>query len=82
MLEDIRARLQQILDTAPAGELQAVPTTLDELRGQLHQLAAPSTNEDIRQALRLSSFASDTVGEAVQTLMLATEHVRSFSTVL
>ncbi|PRW63293.1 hypothetical protein [Actinopolyspora mortivallis] len=82
MLEDIRARLQQIIDTAPAGELQAVRTTLDELRGQLHQVAGTSANDDVQQALRLFGIAPDTVGEAVQAVMLATEHVRSFSTVL
>ncbi|WP_019855641.1 hypothetical protein [Actinopolyspora mortivallis] len=82
MLEEIRGRLQQIIDTAPVGELQAVRTTLEELRGQLNQVAGTSTNEDVQQALHLFGLAAEKAGEAAQAAMQAAEHVRSFSAVL
>ncbi|ASU78018.1 hypothetical protein CDG81_06505 [Actinopolyspora erythraea] len=82
MLEEIRGQLQQIIDTAPAGELPAVRTALDELRGQLHQVAGTNANDDVRQASRLFGIAHEKAGEAVQTAMQAAEHVRSFSAVL
>ncbi|WP_019854723.1 hypothetical protein [Actinopolyspora mortivallis] len=82
MLEEIRGRLQQIIDTAPAGELQAVRTTLEELRGQLHQVAGTSTNHDVQQAMQLLGIAHEKAGEAVQAVAQAAEHVRAFSAVL
>ncbi|SFT69719.1 hypothetical protein SAMN04487904_1061 [Actinopolyspora lacussalsi subsp. righensis] len=82
MLGEIRGQLQQIIDTAPAGELQAIQTTLDELHGQLNQVAGTSTNHDVRQALQLLGTAHEKAGEAVQAAMEAAEHVRSFSAVL
>ncbi|SDK29743.1 hypothetical protein SAMN04487820_106202 [Actinopolyspora mzabensis] len=82
MLDEIRDQLQQIIDTTPAGELQAMQTTLDELRKQLNQVAGTSTNHDVRQALHLFGIAHEKAGEAVQAAMEAAEHVRSFSAVL
>ncbi|WP_223207908.1 hypothetical protein [Actinopolyspora erythraea] len=55
---------------------------LDELRGQLHQVAGTSANDDVRQASRLFGIAHDKTGEAAQAAMQAAEHVRSFSAVL
>ncbi|NYH77064.1 hypothetical protein FHR84_000378 [Actinopolyspora biskrensis] len=82
MLENIRGQLQQIIDTAPADELQAAQNTLDELLGQLHQVAGTSTNHDVRQALQLLGIAVEKAGEAAQATIQAAEHVRSFSAVL
>ncbi|ASU79955.1 hypothetical protein CDG81_18690 [Actinopolyspora erythraea] len=82
MLDEIRGQLQQITDTAPVSELQTIRTTLDELRALLHQMAGTSTNDDVHQASRLFGIAHDKTGEAVQALMYALEHVRSFSAVL
>ncbi|SFT93035.1 hypothetical protein SAMN04487904_113158 [Actinopolyspora lacussalsi subsp. righensis] len=82
MLDEIRGQLQQIIDTAPAGELQAIQTTLDELCGQLNQVAGTSTNHDVRQASRLFGIAHEKAGEAVQAVAQAAEHVSTFSVVL
>ncbi|GAB3544191.1 hypothetical protein J2S53_004395 [Actinopolyspora lacussalsi] len=82
MLDEIRGQLQQIIDTAPAGELQTVRTTLDELRGQLNQVAGTSTNHDVQQATRLFGIAYEKAGEAARAAMEAADHVSTFSTVL
>ncbi|SFE38834.1 hypothetical protein SAMN04487819_112119 [Actinopolyspora alba] len=82
MLEEIRSQLQQVIETAPTGELAAVRTRLEELGGLLYQVAGTSTNDDVRQALQLFGIAHEKVSEAVQAVAQATDHVSTFSAVL
>ncbi|WP_017973158.1 hypothetical protein [Actinopolyspora halophila] len=81
MLDDIRERLQQAIDTVPAGELRDSWTTLDELHRQLHRTAGTSTNEEVHQALQLFGIAAEKAGEAAQAATQAAEHTRLRTTV-
>ncbi|SFD94761.1 hypothetical protein SAMN04487819_105281 [Actinopolyspora alba] len=82
MLDEIRAQLQQITDTAPTDELQIVRTELDELRGKLNQVAGTSNDNDVQQAIRLFGAAHEKTDEATQTAMRASEHVREYAAAL